>query len=57
MKEDEKKKLMEETDKLFAVYDATGKRLDKPKTVDQEEDISKTPTKWVSLILTYLIWL
>ena len=50
MKEDEKKKAMEETDKLFAVYDATGKRLDKPKTRDQEEDISKTQSyKWVSL--------
>ena len=46
MKEDEKKKLMEETDRLFAVYDATtGQRVDKPKTGDQEEDISKTPTK------------
>ena len=45
MKEDEKKKLMEETDRLFAVYDATGQRVDKPKTGNEEEDISKTPSK------------
>ena len=45
MKDEEKKKTIEDMNRFFAVYDSmTGKRVDKIKAV-VEEDISQTPSK------------